>query len=247
MCRFCWKLHLLCLQWSWIHLLSECVRGEVVNVCICLDLSSTPQVSFLEVRVLLSIILSGGLIACHFQATHPGCNYVEKLKTSFTHSSRVVTLHEALAVTGVLAWFRWGCQYCVLALLVWRLIYRRGIEAEWWGGPCMNMWFLEAGWEGVAHGITQAFGVWASVHLPLKHPSWGCLYRLLAVSVTLLATPKDCTGSPSLRGFSSVQTGHFTSITYRLRSQEVPDMWPRGRSLYSVCLGDGVLFRTAAF
>lgn len=35
----------------------------------------------------------------------------------------------------------------------------------------MNMWFLEAGWEGVAHRITQAFGVWASVHLPLKHPS----------------------------------------------------------------------------
>lgn len=103
------------------------------------------------------------------------------------------------------------------------------------------------GWEGVAHGMTQAFGVWASVHLPLKHPSRGCLYRLLSVSLTLLATPKDWTGSPSLRGFNSVQTGHFTSITYRLRSQEVPDMCPRGRSLYSVCLDDGVLFRAAAF
>lgn len=234
MCRFCWKWHLLCLQWSCIHLLSECVRGEVVNVCICLDLSSAPQVSFLEVRVLLGIILSGGLIARHFQATHLGCNYVEKLKTSFTRSSSVVTLHEALAVTGVLAWSRWGCQYCVLASLVWGLIYRSGIEAEWWGGPCMNMWL----WEGVAHGSTQAFGVWASVHLPLKHPSWGRLYRLLSVRVTLLATPKDCTGSPSLRDFSSVQTGHFTSITYRLRSQEVPDMWPRaGVSATVFCLG----------
>lgn len=57
------------------------------------DLWSTPLVPMLEESALLSIILSGGLIACRFQTIHLGCNYVEELKTAFCHSSGVVTLH----------------------------------------------------------------------------------------------------------------------------------------------------------
>lgn len=57
------------------------------------DLWSTPLLPMLEESVLLSIILSGGLIACHFQTIHLGCNYVEQLKTDSCHSSGFITWH----------------------------------------------------------------------------------------------------------------------------------------------------------
>lgn len=65
--------------------------------------------------------------------------------------------------------------------------------------------------------------------------------------MTLLSSPRDRSGSPSLHGFNWFQTSHFTSITFRLRAQEVVDTCPWARSLYSVRLDDGAARSTAAF
>lgn len=57
-----------------------------------------------EESVLISVALSEALIACRFQTSHLGCNYVEELKTDFCHSSGIVTLHHVRrwhAVVGV--------------------------------------------------------------------------------------------------------------------------------------------------
>lgn len=71
------------------HKLTGCQSGGCCKRVLLsgLDLWSTPLVPKLEESVLLSITLSGALIACRFQTIHPGCNYVEELKTDFCQSS----------------------------------------------------------------------------------------------------------------------------------------------------------------
>lgn len=87
------KCHLFRLRWSWIHLLSRAVGVVNVRFCLVRIFWSTPQVPMQEESALLSITLSGALIACRSQTIHLGCNYVEELKTDFCHRSGAVALH----------------------------------------------------------------------------------------------------------------------------------------------------------
>lgn len=59
--------------------------------------------------------------------------------------------------------------------------------------------------------------------------------------MTLSSSPRDCTCSPSMHVFNWFQTSHFTSITYRLRAQEVVDRCPEA-GVYVLCFSTTALY-----